>query len=268
MSEKITEREFHAVANLFPLMRGAAFAELVADIKKNGLYEPILVDAAGRILDGRNRYLACKQAGVEARYAEWQGEGELPELAVSRNLHRRHLGESQRAMVAARLAPLIAARRRTAGGRGANLLTSKRLKARDEAAAMVNVSTRLVIHACKVLKDGCKELIEGVASGKLALSMASALAGLSQAEQARVVAAGARAMAAKVREMRGGEKKAGVKRASLGHFGVLGAPGPGAAGLGGEEGVMLLWVPAGGVGEAVEALKVRGFEYFPEERVG
>jgi hypothetical protein len=148
------------------------------------------------------------------------------------------------------------------------LLTSKRLKARDEAAAIVNVSPRLVIHACKVLKHGCEELIEAVDSGKLAVSMASALAGLPQAQQARVVAAGARAMAAKVREMRGGEKKGEVKRASLGHFGVLGAPGSGTVGSGGEESVVLLWVVAGGLGEAVEALKVRGFEYFPEERVG
>ena len=32
-------REFHAVANLFPMLRGAAFEELVANIKKNGLRE-------------------------------------------------------------------------------------------------------------------------------------------------------------------------------------------------------------------------------------
>ncbi|MBI3696107.1 MAG: ParB N-terminal domain-containing protein, partial [Acidobacteria bacterium] len=62
------EKEFHAVAELFPLMRGTAFEELVADIKNNGLREAILCDAEGRILDGRNRYRACLEAGVEPRF--------------------------------------------------------------------------------------------------------------------------------------------------------------------------------------------------------
>ena len=60
------EREFHAVANLFPLMQGAAFEELVADIKKNGQREPILCDAEGRILDGRNRYRAGRRGSSRA----------------------------------------------------------------------------------------------------------------------------------------------------------------------------------------------------------
>jgi len=100
-------REVHAVAELFPMLRGRAFEELAADIKKNGLREPILLDAEGRIVDGRNRYRACLAAGVEPRFVEWEGEGELAELALSLNLRRRHLNESQRALVAAKLAKLM-----------------------------------------------------------------------------------------------------------------------------------------------------------------
>src|SRR5258706_3287713 len=92
------EREFHAVANLFPLMQGTAFEELVADIKKNGQREPILCDAEGRILDGRNRYRACRAAGIEPRFVTWDGKGLPAELALSSNLLRRHLNECQRAL--------------------------------------------------------------------------------------------------------------------------------------------------------------------------
>ena len=54
-----------------------------ADIQKNGLLEPILVDAARRIIDGPNWYLACLEAGIEPRFTEWLSQGPLPELAQS-----------------------------------------------------------------------------------------------------------------------------------------------------------------------------------------
>ena len=97
--------QFHPVADLFPLLTGEAFQKLAADIKKNGLREPILLDPDGLIIDDRNRYRACALAGVEPRFVQWQGEGgTLPEVALSLNLHRRHLNESQRAMASARTA--------------------------------------------------------------------------------------------------------------------------------------------------------------------
>ena len=75
---------------------------LGADILLNGLREDIWT-YEGKIVDGRNRYLACVDFGVEPRYREWSGRGSLVSFVVSLNLTRRHLSESQRAMVAARL---------------------------------------------------------------------------------------------------------------------------------------------------------------------
>lgn len=57
---------FHPLSELFPLMQGREFDELVADIKANGLREPIWT-YQGQILDGRNRWRACEAAQITHR---------------------------------------------------------------------------------------------------------------------------------------------------------------------------------------------------------
>jgi hypothetical protein len=51
---------FHPLAEMFPLIE---LAELAEDIKAHGLRERIVM-YHGQVLDGRNRVLACVQAGV------------------------------------------------------------------------------------------------------------------------------------------------------------------------------------------------------------
>ena len=260
-------REFHAVADLFPPLSGAAFEQLVADIKKNGLREPILCDAEGRIIDGRNRYRACCAANVEPRFTEWLGEGSLTDLAVSLNLRRRHLDESQRAVVAARLAKWMeneaVKRKGTRRDLAANLQPGQRQRSASEAAAQVNISPRLVHYAIKVLQNGCSELLAAVESGVLAVSTAAALSGLPEEEQKNVLAGGAKEAARKVRELRAGRNQA--ERPSPGCFGVVRgdtlplAPPENA----GQDGVVFLWVDSGGVDEAMDALQARGFRVRP-----
>ena len=89
--------KFHPLADLFPLMEGEEFDALVADIKANGLQEPVVVHE-DMILDGRNRFMACEAAGVEPTFVPFLGENPLA-FVISTNLRRRHLNESQRAMV-------------------------------------------------------------------------------------------------------------------------------------------------------------------------
>lgn len=116
------------------------------------------------------------------------GRGALPELSLSLNLRRRHLGESQRAMVAARLAKMLQEGR---PARGANLHHAKLLQSHDEAATAVNVSRRLLIHASKAVHGGgCDELIAAVEAGGVPVSTASHLTALPKDERAQAVAAG------------------------------------------------------------------------------
>jgi hypothetical protein len=60
----IADLEFHPLANIFPLIDGEDFAALVADVKTHSLRESV-VEHEVKILDGRNRYRACMEAGAQ-----------------------------------------------------------------------------------------------------------------------------------------------------------------------------------------------------------
>jgi hypothetical protein len=100
--------KFHPLADMFPLMEGAEFDALVADIKANALrFKIILCD--GMILDGRNRYRAMLAAGHTPREGHFQEyEPALPSdtplsYVIRANLHRRHLTAEQKRDVIAKL---------------------------------------------------------------------------------------------------------------------------------------------------------------------
>lgn len=94
--------EFHEYAHIFPRLSEVELQQLADDITENGLKNPITL-YQGKILDGRNRYLACELAGVEPFYTELTNADPL-KYVISLNLNRRHLNESQRGVVAERLA--------------------------------------------------------------------------------------------------------------------------------------------------------------------
>src|SRR5439155_26518841 len=136
----MSETPFHPLAEIFPLIEGAELEELVADIKAHGLCEPIVV-YEDKILDGRNRYRACGAAGIDPTFTVYQGEDPVA-YVISLNLRRRHLDESQRAMVAAKLATLVHGQRQT--GQLAAVPTQ------EEAAALLNIGERSVRRAAEV----------------------------------------------------------------------------------------------------------------------
>jgi len=199
---------FHPAANAFPLMSKKEHEELKQDMAKYGQRDAIVIHD-NQVADGRNRDICCKELGIEPKTVEWDGKGSLLDFIVSKNLRRRHLDASQRAMAATRLKPFYKqeaqARMRIgkAADPGANLPNKGR--ARDQAGNSMNVSGRSVASAEKVQTDGVPELVKAVDEGLASVSAAAEVAELSREEQEQVVAGGAEAIRKKAGELRKGK---------------------------------------------------------------
>lgn len=172
--------EFHPVADLFPMMTEQEFDGLVSDIREHGLQEPVWLHQDGRIIDGRNRYRACLAADREPSFRTFGGpDSELVRFVVSLNVHRRHLNEAQRAMVAAR----IASRR---VGRPSEIAEISAIS-QGQAAELLNVSRDSLTKANKVLDHAVPDVIDQVISGDIAVSTAALIADFDEATQQHLV---------------------------------------------------------------------------------
>jgi hypothetical protein len=161
----------HEAAALFPPMSKREFEALVVDIKENGQREPIIT-LDGKILDGRHRWRACEQLGMPAETMEWQGKGSPIAFVASMNLHRRHLNESQRALIAAKLATLKYGQRADLAMKKTEALhkcsSSPPLSA-GAAAKLLNIGEQTVFAAKTVLARGTPEEIRAAEAGEIAV---------------------------------------------------------------------------------------------------
>jgi ParB-like chromosome segregation protein Spo0J len=180
----------HPLAALFPLLDGDEFDALVADVRAHGLRQRIVLHG-GMILDGRNRYAACLEAGIEPCFEAFNGADPLA-FVVSLNLARRHLNESQRAIVAAKIATLK-------DGQRSDLVQGLPI---GRAAEMLNVGERSVARAKAVLDEGIPELATAIERGEISVSAAVEVARLPEPEQREIVVAGLKAVVEAARDIR------------------------------------------------------------------
>lgn len=162
-----THIKFHEFANFFPLLEGKDLQELADDIEQKGQIESIKT-LDGKILDGRNRYNACLLKEIEPKFEEIETNKPL-DYIISLNIHRRHLNESQRAWIAAEIAVNV------------------QICTQAEAAKMMNVSLRSVANALKAKLQIIPEIKEAVKEGKIAVSLASKIAGCDKEKQNQLI---------------------------------------------------------------------------------
>jgi len=161
--------EVHSLAGIIPALPPEPYALLENDIAAHGVKVPIVLYEE-KILDGKERVRICKKLGIDCPVVIYSGREPLS-MVLSLNLARRHLNESQRAMVAARIANI--------GHGGDRRHTDQDAKLRvdqiaiRQAAQRLNVSSRSVEAAKKVLREGGPDLIAAINAGKISVSKAA-----------------------------------------------------------------------------------------------
>jgi hypothetical protein len=178
----------HPAAELFPLMSGTEFDELVEDIREHGQREPIVYTPGGLVLDGRNRFRACDIIGIRPMTRVEPSEPWA--YVISTNMRRRHLTDNQRQMIGARIAE------RSPGGSskivlnppdGGMRMINDGSPSQDEAARLLNVSERGITRARAVIKHGTRSLQKAVDDNKLPVTTASRVAEMPPAQQEEIV---------------------------------------------------------------------------------
>ena len=177
--------ESHPYADIFPIHDGDNIAGLRADLKRVGQQEPIWT-FEDMILDGRRRELACKLEGIEPWYKPYKGNDPLA-FVISKNLHRRHLSDDERAFVAAKIANIpgagrpsgktdISAAAPISQATKTGILRTAAIS-QTQAAELLNVSTDAVKRAAKVEKNGTPAQQKAVQEGAVSLTDAARVAG-------------------------------------------------------------------------------------------
>lgn len=135
------------------------FAILSKDIATNGQLEPITIFESA-ILDGWHRYQACAELNIAPKTQEFTGDDPAA-FVLSKNLHRRHLNASQRAVA------VTACREWMPKGRQNQMGTSAHLISTEDLAREASVSPRTIKDAKVAIKAGrTDEVVAGKTSVK------------------------------------------------------------------------------------------------------
>jgi len=162
--------------------------ELAQSITEQSQLEPITIMPDGRVLDGRNRWLACQIAGIEPKTTVYDGADPV-RFVLAKNHRRRHLSFDERAFIAARLHNIQHGhnQHKEKLSTGPCTIQGPLLKpiTYREAAEEFNISENAVSEAAAVLKHGLPHIEALIRQNKVGLqNAAAAVVGTSKEVQA------------------------------------------------------------------------------------
>lgn len=181
--------EFHDYTRVFPLLEGADQAALEDSVRQHGVRQPIVLHE-GKILDGRNRFLAAHKLGLDiavlpTRVFDAETEGSALDFVWDANANRRHLNETQRAFAAAEMETLRHGGRRESQEPHAALET--KTLTRDELAQRHGIGRGAIYEMSIVRDQGVPELKDVARRGKVSLRTAKTIAELPPAVQQSII---------------------------------------------------------------------------------
>lgn len=282
------ESPFDPVTNTFRLMDEVEYASLKESIKQNGLREPI-TKQNGKIIDGRSRFKACKELGIEPTFKELDKDESSILYVVDKNLMRRHLSDFDKVEIAQKLSKLpIGSNQHTAGaGRSQKVI-----------ATLLNTSPDTLQRGNKIFNKGSDELKNALREGKISVSVAAILADLPKEKQGEIAVSEIKTITELVKGMNVAKKTEkrnekiklinelaksnptleGMPRSSViyadppwEYLGFDGTPYPTMKleeicalkvnDVCTEDAVLMMWVPSAMLPGALEVIKAWGFEY-------
>lgn len=171
--------------NIFPEAKPEDYARVRDDIRDNGfqLDNPIVIyeDA---ILDGWNRYTACKELNVEPSWDTFRGTASEAIALVMRTNKRRNLSSGQWATIAVEAEDIIKALAQTAGKAGRpkkgnekssqnfDSISNNQDKTAHKAAELFNTNRTYVSQAAKI-KQAAPDVFEKVKAGRMTMQDAA-----------------------------------------------------------------------------------------------
>ena len=198
--ETIGEYQVNEIASILPMMSETEFSELCDSMKEHGMVQAIKLDASGKILDGRNRMLACCAIEIEPHFINATMD-DLNEVIID-NLRRRNMTPGARAMAWLKINGIPSDEKdeaveenTTAGANEPEPATtqekkksaSPRKKSQKQAADEAGVSIRSMTDAKSVYAKATDEVKEAVSTGAITPSQGAALTELAEDEQKEIV---------------------------------------------------------------------------------
>jgi len=180
---RTAELRLHKRSGLVPAMADKEYRAFLIDIADRGLQTPLDVNAAGVVLDGRQRLRAATELGLASVPVRTVSPANEIEYMLLAALRRRQLSPSQRAALVVELEQVREQRERARKRSTANLrqgathavvatLPPRGERTRETAARLAGVSARTVQDALTV-READSALFERVKAGEVPASVAA-----------------------------------------------------------------------------------------------